>query len=625
MCGIAGYFQYNSNNSRLDPNIIQAMTSSLEHRGPDAEGYWEGDGIVFGHRRLKIIDLEGGVQPMTSAHKRTTLTYNGEIYNFESIRESLEKEGYVFKTRSDTESLLYMLESKWTACLPQLEGMFAFACFDKKENKLLLAVDPYGKKPLYYCLQDGVIIFASEAKALLKHPLVPKSIDEEAIALYMAFEYVPAPKTIYKSISKLEGGTYLEIKNGEVSIHRYDTFPDEAEVHNTEGAWKSKLTEGLRSAVRKRLVSDVPLGVFLSGGLDSSAILASVRSLNPSQKIKTFTIGFDEPSFDESHYARQVSDHFSTEHIEEKLTIQDMLNQHESILSTLDEPLADASYIPTFLLCKLVRQHVTVALAGDGGDEVFCGYPTFEAERLAHYLNVLPTFLIKGMKKAVNALPVSMDNLSIDFKLKQFFKGMGLASGMRNQVWLGSFNAKEMTQVLQHVMPANDESVYEQITNYLEEPSGDYIRDLQKFYMRFYLQGDILVKADRASMANSLEVRSPLLDHEFSKSMLSMPSKLKLKGNQTKYLFKKAMDGRLPHDIIHRPKKGFGIPVAHWIRGDLKKHFEHALSPARIQKDDIFNSKAIQALLQEHLSGKKDNRKQLWTLYVFQKWKENWL
>ncbi|MFT7638150.1 MAG: asparagine synthase (glutamine-hydrolyzing), partial [Candidatus Omnitrophota bacterium] len=382
MCGITGYYHYKPLGTRTDDKIIEAMTSSLEHRGPDAEGFHKEDSITLGHRRLKVIDLEGGAQPMLSANKRHALTYNGEIYNFEDIRAALEKNKRVFKTRSDTESLLQALETQWTDCLPHLEGMFAFACFDKKENKLLLAVDPYGKKPLYYSLQDGVIIFASEPKALLKHPLVPKSVDEEAIALYMAFEYVPAPKTIYAGISKLEGGTYLEIKNGEVNIQRYDNFPDEAEVHNTEGAWKAKLTEGLRSAVRKRLVSDVPLGVFLSGGLDSSAILASVRSLNPSQKIKTFTIGFDETSFDESHYARRVSEHFSTEHIEEKLTIQDMLNQHENILGTLDEPLADASYIPTFLLCKLVRQHVTVALAGDGGDEVFCGYPTFTAERL---------------------------------------------------------------------------------------------------------------------------------------------------------------------------------------------------------------------------------------------------
>lgn len=628
MCGIAGFFYPASEPPRAAAELLKKMTSALIHRGPDAEGFHEEPGLGLGHRRLKIIDLDTGAQPMTSADGRYTLIFNGEIFNFREIRARLESRGRKFRTKSDTESLLQLFAEKGAACLPDLEGMFAFVIWDRERRVLTAAVDPFGKKPFYYAPAKGGIVFASEPRALLVHPDVSREPDRRSILKYLAFEYVPAPDTIWSGVRKLRGGTALEMSaDGGIRVFRYTRPFGPAVYAKTEAGWLAEAQELLRDAVKKRLVSDVPLGVFLSGGLDSTAVLAEMRALDPGRKIKTFTIGFEEASFDESSYARKAADFFSTEHIEEKLTLGSMLKEHEAILAHLDEPMADASFIPTFLLSRLVRKHVTVALGGDGGDELFGGYPTFEAARLAGRIDRWAPWAKGALGRAARALPVSMDNLSLDFKAKQFTKGLLHPPRERNQVWLGAFEPAEIRSLLAPGLAAETEiaGVYRGIDETLGDLPADSRDDLQEFYFKFYLEGDILVKTDRASMANSLEARSPLLDDRLVGAVRRIPAEMRFKDGQPKHLFKKMLRGRIPAEILDRPKKGFGIPIAHWIRKDLRREFESALTPDRVRKDGFFNPEAVSALLAEHLAGKRDNRKQLWTLYVFQKWKETWL
>jgi asparagine synthase (glutamine-hydrolysing) len=632
MCGIAGFFYPASEPPRGASELLRKMTSALAHRGPDAEGFHEEPGLGLGHRRLKIIDLETGAQPMTSADGRYTLIFNGEIFNFREIRARLESRGRKFRTKSDTESLLQLFAEKGAACLPDLEGMFAFVIWDRERRVLTAAVDAFGKKPFYYSAAKGGTVFASEPRALLVHPDVPREPDRRSVLKYLAFEYVPAPDTIWSGVRKLRGGTALEMSaDGGVRVFRYTRPFGPAVYAKTEAGWLAEAQELLRDAVKKRLVSDVPLGVFLSGGLDSTAVLAEMRALDPGRKIKTFTIGFEEASFDESTYARKAADFFSTEHIEEKLTLGAMLREHEAILAHLDEPMADASFIPTFLLSRLVRKHVTVALGGDGGDELFGGYPTFEAARLAGRIDRWAPWAKGALGRAARSLPVSMDNLSLDFKAKQFTKGLLHPARERNQVWLGAFEPKEIRSILAPGLAseagfgAEIDGVYRGIDEVLGDEPADARDDLQEFYFKFYLEGDILVKTDRASMANSLEARSPLLDDRLVGAVRRIPAEMRFKDGQPKHLFKKMLRGRIPAEILTRPKKGFGIPIAHWIRQDLRREFEAALAPDRVRKDGFFNPEAVSALLAEHLAGKRDNRKQLWTLYVFQKWKETWL
>ncbi|MEI8344786.1 MAG: asparagine synthase (glutamine-hydrolyzing) [Candidatus Omnitrophota bacterium] len=622
MCGICGVF--NLKGAPMDSGpVVEAMTHALSHRGPDQEGFLQDGPAALGHCRLKIIDLVGGAQPMTSQDGRVSLAFNGEIYNFLEIRQAIEKAGGHFESRSDTESLLQLYERQGPGCLGSLEGMFAFAAYDRRLKRLVLAVDRFGKKPLYYAVRGDQLIFGSELKSLLCHPAVAKTIDLVALSEYLAFEYVPAPRSILEGVQKLEAGTCLEAGADGLHLRRYHRH-DFAVVQKSPGQWIEEFEGLFENAVKRRLVSDVPLGVFLSGGLDSSAVLWSACRLNGSRKTKTFTIEFDDPSFDESDYARLVSEHFHTEHISHRCTLDQMLAEHGQILGRLDEPMADASFIPTFMLCRLAREHVTVALSGDGGDELFMGYPTFQAHCLAERMGWIPGPLRRLLGACVNRLPTSMDNLSLDFRLKQFFKGLTHPRIIRDQVWLGAFSQSQLRRILQTQLHEQAGRCYEPFDGF-EPDKADSLKALQQFYFNYYLQGDILVKVDRASMANSLEVRSPLLDDRLVRAMLGIASKLNLSTPHGKGIFKQAMRPYLPARIIDRPKKGFGIPIAKWIRQDLKKEFERALSPQILRKDGIFEPSTVRLLLDEHLSGKKDNRKQLWTLYVFQLWKERYL
>ncbi|MFQ5887594.1 MAG: asparagine synthase (glutamine-hydrolyzing) [Candidatus Hydrothermarchaeales archaeon] len=630
MCGIYGYI---SLKEKVSLQILRSMGEALRHRGPDDEGeIIRNSGnmsIGLGHKRLSIIDLSSaGKQPMANEDESIWITFNGEIYNFREIRRELEGKGHRFKSNSDTEVIIHLYEEMGTRCLERLNGMFAFALWDNNKNSLFVARDRIGKKPLHYVLYNGGIIFASEIKALLKHPKVSKEIDLKSLNKYLTYEYVPAPNAIFKAIKKLEPGHYLLYRNREIQSSQYWDIPlvDNPISYKTEAEYIEELRGTLEKAVRSRLVADVPVGVFLSGGIDSSLVAAFAARAN--QQLECFSIGFDEPSFDESNHARKVAEALNVKHQLKVFNMREMLEGLHMLPEILDEPLADASLLPTYLLSKFTSQNVKVVLSGDGGDELFAGYPTYQSHRLVTYYDSLPAFLKTALKAMASYLPVSHRNISTDFKIKQFLKGVGVSSEIRFFIWMGAFIDIEKKDLLSDELKVElrNHNTYEDIFGYINE--SRLTKDLERILylsMKLYLQDDILVKVDRASMANSLEVRCPLLDHEFVEFVSGLPTVYKLNGLKTKYLFKKAAKGILPEKIVHRPKKGFGIPISHWLAGELKDFMLDYLGEERIKRQGFFNFSYINNLIEGHLAKKSDNRKLLWPLLVFQIWYERFM
>ena len=622
MCGITGYF------GEGNREILKKMTDSLRHRGPDDEVFYMGERIGLGHRRLSIIDLEGGHQPMTNEDKTIWVVFNGEIYNFQELKEKLEKQGHQFKTKSDTEAIVHLYEEKEEEFLEELNGMFAIALWDEKKEKLILARDRLGEKPLYYVVFNQNLVFGSELKALLAHPLVKKELDLGSLAKYLIYEYAPAPHSILKDIYKLCPGEYLVYKNNQASVKKYWEISFDKNPENlTKDEYLGELEKRLEGAVKKRLVADVPLGIFLSGGLDSTS-LAYFAQKNSSKRIKTFSIGFVDRSFDESEYARQAARFLKTEHYEKILEPKDCLNLIPQIADFLDEPLADASLVPTYLLSQFTREKVTVALGGDGGDELFMGYPTFQAYRLDRIYQKIPSWLRNYfIQPLIKNLPPSFNNISFDFRLKRFIAGSSFRPEIKNQIWLGSFEPAQLRDLLAPSIYQQIKlnKIFEDIENYLEGVKSKSIENrLIYLYLKNYLQDDILVKTDRASMAVGLEVRAPFLDYTLVDFINSLPTEYKLRGFKTKYLFKELMKNKLPQNIVYRPKKGFGLPIAKWLKNDLKVFVLDSFSESKIKREGIFNFNYIKNLLQEHFSGQKDNRKVLWTLLIFEIWLEKW-
>jgi len=630
MCGIYGYL---STKEKVEPNILRAMGDSLRHRGPDGEGEEIEQsverGLGLGHTRLSIIDLSpAGKQPMCNEDGTIWITYNGEIYNFRELRSELERNGHRFKSNSDTEVIIHLYEERGVRCLERLNGMFAFAIWDRSEKTLFLARDRIGKKPLHYGLYDGGIVFASEIKALLKHPKVAREIDLSSLNKYLSFEYVPAPDTIFKSIRKVMPGYFLLYKNGDLQTERYWDIPlsDYPIGYKTEDEYVEELRDLLAKSVRSRLVADVPVGVFLSGGLDSSLVAAMTKRCN--EDIECFSIGFEESSFDERKYAAKVAQSLNLKQNLRIFSTREMLENLEALPRLLDEPLADASILPTYLLSKMTSEKVKVALSGDGGDELFAGYPTYQAHRLVTYFDSLPESVKVAAKSLALSLPVSDKDISFDFKIKQFLRGAGVSSEIRFFRWMGGFVDSEKRELLSDDLNATmrHHNSYQDIFRYLSQ-SG-LTKDLERILylsMKLYLQDDILVKVDRAAMANGLEVRCPLLDQQFVEFACRLPMYYKLKGLKTKYLLKKAARGIIPDEIIDRRKKGFGIPIARWLRNELKDFMLTYLEETRIKRQGFFNYAYVNKLINDHLEKKIDNRKALWSLLVFQIWHEKYL
>ncbi|KMY68326.1 hypothetical protein AAU61_01105 [Desulfocarbo indianensis] len=635
MCGICGVVSI-SRPEAIDEQVITSMASSLIHRGPDEWGlhfvrpFHEGQAwVAFGHRRLSIVDLSTGRQPLFNEDGTLALIANGEIYNYPELRPLLEGQGHRLATSSDCEAIVHLYEELGLEFVNKLAGMFAFALWDAKRQRLVLVRDRIGVKPLHYCQIGDTLLFGSEIKALLRHPLLQRRINLPALYKYLSFEYVPAPETILEGVKKLEPGQMLVWERGEIKLtHYWDLNIAEDDNYGLkEEDCIEQLEQLFERAVKRRLMSDVEVGVFLSGGVDSSLVAIEAQRHYP-QPMRAFTIGFEDPSFDETQWAQRVAKQCGAEFYYEKLNEQKLLDVIPQLNQIMDEPMADPSVVPTYLLSKLTANSVKVALSGDGGDDFMAGYVTYPALKLIKYYQVLPSPLRHRINQAIARLPVKHRYVSLDFKLKQFMRGAGYSSEIMFFRWMGSFSDEEKTDLFLPQLREQLSTVYtySDVIRYLSQSRLN--RDLERILycmIKLYLQDDILIKVDRASMANSLEVRSPFLDHELVEFVNRLPSRLKLRRFTTKYILKKMAERKLPKTVVHRKKKGFGIPIGRWLRHDLKELMTDYLSAGRIRREGFFDPKVVSTMVGEHLKGSKDLRKPLWTLLMFEMWYERWM
>ncbi len=624
MCGIAGFINAGGT-EELQTIWINQMTQAIRHRGPDGVGTYIKPPVVFGHRRLSIIDLETGGQPMKDDASESVIVFNGEIYNFLEIRRDLEQRGHQFKTKSDTEVLLKAYLCYGAKCLEAFEGMFAFVIWDANNRSLFAARDRLGKKPFYYTLQNGIFAFASELVSFRNLPFVKLEIDRRSIAKYLTYEYVPTPNSIYKDIFKLKPGHFLTFKHGTLETRCYWDLPVPSETTSlSEEECCERIRSLLGKAVKKRLISDVPLGVFLSGGIDSSAVVALMSEIVAGHEIKTFSIGFQESSYDESPYSRLVSKQFGTDHYEEILSALEAGSLLPDIVSRQDEPMSDPSVVPTFLLSQITRKTVTVALGGDGGDELFAGYEYFTGSILSDYYLKIPRLLRDRMIKSIcNLLPFSTGYVNPRHVAQKFINGAEAPEWLRSQIWVGAFS-QDFERRLWTDFPfsASDSLGLYTETRELFENFGAR-NSLDKVFYLFakqYLLDYILVKVDRCSMMNALEVRAPFLDKDVVEFVFGLPARLKIKRFQRKYLLKKALKNHLPSCILHRKKRGFLIPTALWLKQNLRPLVEETLGERNLKNQGLFNSKIVTEMVSQHNEGKMDYRKELWTLLVLQLW-----
>lgn len=642
MCGIAGVVDLGGPRQRAprgepscDRAVVQAMCARMQRRGPDDEGFYEDGRAVLGHRRLSILDLAGGHQPMLlapdgdgggggdgdgSGGPPIAVVFNGELYNFAELRQRLIERGHRFTTRSDTEVLLHAYRAFGPDCVEHIDGMFAFALWDPGRGTLLLARDRMGKKPLYFARRGDRIAFASTLSALLADPATPRAIDEHALAEYLALEYVVAPRCLIQGVRKLEPATRAVLgPGGAEDTRRYFHLPPAGSLVLPVAEAERELEARLQQAVRRRLVADVPLGVFLSGGVDSSTVAA--LAARERRGIETFSIAFDDPSFDESAHARRVARHLGTRHHEERLSVR----AAESIVGELgqiwDEPVADASIVPTYLLSRFARRHVTVALGGDGGDELFAGYPTYVAHRLVD-TSRLPRHpaLVAALRALARALPTSHGNFSLDFKLRKLLAGIDADPAERNYVWLGALSRPLVAELLG---TADAPDVYAAARSRYAEATGSHLERVLQQDLALYMCHSVLAKVDRASMAASLEVRAPLLDTAVVELAVSLPLGLKLRGLTGKYLLKRVAEKLLPREIVHRPKKGFGMPVGAWLHGPLQPLLRDALlGPRSLAATGRFRRALVERLVEEHAHKRADHRQPLWTLLMLELWRQ---
>ncbi len=622
MCGIAGFV---NREERADRGIVERMTATLGHRGPDGAGIHLDGPAGLGHRRLSIIDVAGGAQPLSNEDGTIWVTYNGELYNELELRRELEAKGHRYRTASDTESLVHLYEEEGPEFVRRLNGMFALAIWDGRRGRLVLARDRMGQKPLFYgALPGGGLAFGSEPKALLAHPEIGRALDPGGLVRYLFYEYVPAPHSIWRSMRKLPRAHVLVWERGTSRLSRYWEPPAASGDPPDFETSAERFWEDFRDAVARHRRSDVPLGVFLSGGVDSSSVAAALCEVEPPSSVRTFSIGFEDPTFDESRHARAVARHLGTDHHQRTFSIESAYSLLPEVSGWLDEPFGDASILPTHLLSRFAREDVKVVLGGDGADELLAGYPTFAVERAAGIFRRLPRPAQALAGAAVGRLPVDYRNFSLDFKLKQFLRGAAEPLPLAHQRWLGSFSGPEIADLLVEGDPIGIEA--EHLRRALAVDGGtDALSHSLALYQDTYLPEDILTKVDRASMACGLEVRAPFLDAELVDWVQTLPASFKLARGQTKRLLKRAVARRLPASILERPKKGFGIPVARWLRGPLAPLMDQLLSRDRLGGQGIFRPEAVGCLVAEHRAGVRDHRKPLWTLLMFQLWHDRWL
>lgn len=625
MCGIAGFTRFHTPTG--DTTTLINMGNAIAHRGPDAHGEYLDDNIGLSHRRLSILDLsEAGNQPMHSHDKQVVIAFNGEIYNFQTLRESLKAQGYPFSTTTDTEVILALYHYEGKDFIHKLNGMFALALWDKNTETLILARDRIGKKPLYYFQDDTRFIFGSEIKAIFAAPDIPRNIRTDAVYDFFAYQYIPDPKTIFQDIQKLEPGHYLVINKGGINKHQYWQVSFAETSTDNEETIKKQLLDLTEQCTKTRMVSDVPLGAFLSGGVDSSGLVA-LMAKNSERPVTTCSIGFDDEELNETEFAQVVANQYKTDHHE--FTVHQNVNDTlEHIVSFFDEPFADPSLVPTYFVSELAKQQVTVAMAGDGGDEVFAGYEKYTTDHIENQLrDKFPSWLRN------NIFPV-LANLAGYINATPFRRAKTLLTSLSVEPAMGFYMSNSM--ITDHLWDSIASDSTKQALNgyhpskitldaYNNADGPDHLAKILHTDMQTYLPGGILVKVDRMSMANSLEVRAPILDYKLMEYAATIPSSMKFKNGEKKYILKEIFKPFLPSDILYRKKMGFSVPLAQWLRTELKDTAEERLLNRSKGLNNYFKPEAIKQLWQQHQSGNYDHSTPLWSMLMFQMWWDRYM
>ena len=622
MCGIAGVVDRRPNS--VDEALVHRMCDAIVHRGPDDEGLFVKSGVGLGMRRLSIIDLAGGHQPVFNEDKSVWIVFNGEIYNFPELRPELEKRGHRFYTHTDTEVIVHLYEEFGADCVQKLRGMFAFALYDERRGKLLLARDRFGKKPLHYALSGDRLLFGSEIKSILTVAPELASIDHEALLEYMYFGYILDPKTAFVPIRKLPAGHLLEFEKGQIHTWQYWDLPRYG-THEpaSEEECLQELETRLAEAVRIRLISDVPLGALLSGGTDSSTVVALMARAS-SQPVKTFSIAFDHDDFNEAHYARLVAKRFGTDH-HELVVEPNILETVETLTSSLEEPFGDSSMLPTYFVSRMARQHVTVALSGDGGDEIFAGYNRYEINLRRDVFGGLPRAAGEFYRERIYPwLPKNMRGRRLSYSMslpwhERYVDSVAFLPLFERDIPLLSPEFRRIAQ--------NGGNPENAMYRYFDQaPAEDPVDKLLYVDTKTYMVGDILTKVDRMSMATSLEVRVPILDHVFAEWVTGLPIKWKLRGKQQKYILRKLAERvGVPREALYRKKQGFAMPLVHWMRYELKDLIMSALLEPRTLQRGYFDPAGVKRLFDEHFSGRRDHSAGIWRLLMLELWHRNYL
>jgi asparagine synthase (glutamine-hydrolysing) len=619
LCGIAGFTHKNWS---PDADRIRRAAATLVHRGPDQQGVFRSEICSLGATRLKIIDLEGGDQPIFSPNGDAVIVFNGEIYNHLELRGELESLGHRFVSHSDTETVLHAFLEWDTQCFARLRGMFAIALWTESSRRLVLARDRLGIKPLYIAHLGQDLLFGSELKALFIHPEITRRLSLAGLDCYLSLNYVPCPWTLVDGIEKLAPGNWLEWRDGKIRSDSYWKLPFENPRNWTLGSAKEELDSLLQKSTREHLLSDVPLGVWLSGGVDSSTILHYAAQVSTS-RLKTFSISFRGRSFDESQYIRQVVNHYQTEHEELDLTpSEDLAGAIAEFAYYSDEPTADAGALPVWFLSKMCKRRTTVALSGEGADELFGGYLTYRANTLARTARHLPSPALRLAIQAISHWPVSDDKISFEYKLKRFLEGATMSPERAHVFWNGTFSDKDKRSLLQTQLPNALDGILGELGGKFTSP--DQLAPFLWFDQKYYLPGDILTKVDRMSMAHSVEVRPPFLDHRIVEFAATLPASLKIQGSRQKFILKELMKNKLPAAVLTRKKVGFDIPAHEWLRGPLRDLLMDTLKTGLADHPGLFQPKAVQSLLQAHMDRRANLGYHLWGLLILFLWMKEW-
>ena len=621
MCGICGIIVNEPVPAYRDEEIIAKMCQTLYHRGPNDRGFYLGDRALFGMRRLSIIDLASGQQPVVNENNTIWAVFNGEIYNFREIRADLKQRGHVFKTKGDSEVIVHAYEEYGDDCVEHFNGMFAFAVWDEPRQRLLIMRDRLGIKPLFYWANREALIFGSEIKAILAHPMVDRALDHQAIDQFLSLEYIPGPRTIFKDIHKLAPGHKLVHQDGNIKIEQYWQIPFKPVVGD-EDECAEILYELLKDAVQKQLVSDVPLGAFLSGGIDSSTIVALMSQVSP-EMVHTFSIGFEDSTYNELPYARAVAKHFGTNHYEEVIQ-PDFLEMAERLVGHMDEPFGDFSMFPTYLVSELASRYVKVVLSGDGGDELFGGYDTYLAQQLDGYYHKLPSILRYNLFPAVmDRIPPQRAKKGLINKAKRLVEGSVLPPELQHTRWMIFTSDADKTILYRPEFASSlvDGGPADLLQKYFYQAAArDPLAQQQYVDIKTYLVDDILTKVDRMSMAASIEARVPLLDHRIVEMAVNLPARMKLQRGQTKVILRKAMKPYLPEAVLKKPKQGFSIPIKHWLSGPLKPLMIDLLSEDTLRRRAYFQPDTVSNWIKEHLEERANHSHRLWALMVLELW-----